>query len=256
MSKITAYTALTTPAGSDVVPIVDVSDTTMAASGTTKQITLSNLLTLGVQIDATAADIQPLGSQAAGSTGKAADAGHVHASAFVQPNDVGVIAWTGDPASLGGTPGALASGKLYLSAFWIRKTVTLSNMAVAIGTAGTTLTTGQNFAGIYDSTGAQKAATADQTSTWSAGGVGTYDMALTASFSASPGMYWAALLSNATTCPNFRGANAAITLIQVGQTAAQSRCGIFSSGLTALPASFTPSSIVQTSAFLHAVVLH
>jgi len=33
----------------------------------------------GVALDTTAADIQPLGVQAAGSTGKAADAGHVHA---------------------------------------------------------------------------------------------------------------------------------------------------------------------------------
>lgn len=45
MSKITAYSALTGPAGPDVVPIVDTSDTTMAASGTTKKIALSDLLT-------------------------------------------------------------------------------------------------------------------------------------------------------------------------------------------------------------------
>ena len=37
----------------------------------------------GIALDATAGDIQPLGTQAAGSTGKAADAGHVHASTSV-----------------------------------------------------------------------------------------------------------------------------------------------------------------------------
>ena len=44
-NKITGLTELaTTPAGGDVVPIVDVSDTTQATSGTTKHISMSNLL--------------------------------------------------------------------------------------------------------------------------------------------------------------------------------------------------------------------
>jgi len=44
-TKITALTALTAadPAN-DVLPIVDVSDTTMAASGTTKKISINNIL--------------------------------------------------------------------------------------------------------------------------------------------------------------------------------------------------------------------
>jgi hypothetical protein len=41
-AKITSLTALTTPADADVFPIVDVSDTTMAATGTTKKITVSS----------------------------------------------------------------------------------------------------------------------------------------------------------------------------------------------------------------------
>lgn len=42
-TKISALTALTVPASGDLIPIVDVSDTTMAASGTTKGIAYSNL---------------------------------------------------------------------------------------------------------------------------------------------------------------------------------------------------------------------
>jgi hypothetical protein len=47
-TKITALTALTAadPA-SDVLPIVDISDTTMAASGTTKKISVNNILGAG-----------------------------------------------------------------------------------------------------------------------------------------------------------------------------------------------------------------
>lgn len=44
MTRITDYTALAVAAAGDVLPIVDVSDTTMSAAGTTKNITISRLL--------------------------------------------------------------------------------------------------------------------------------------------------------------------------------------------------------------------
>lgn len=44
MSKITAYESLSAPLSNDLLPIVDVNDDTMAASGTTKNITVGNLL--------------------------------------------------------------------------------------------------------------------------------------------------------------------------------------------------------------------
>ncbi|MBI0293309.1 hypothetical protein JBE04_02040 [Streptomyces sp. PRKS01-29] len=44
-----------------------------------------------VQLDGTAADIAPLGTQAAGSTGKAADAGHVHPTTGVLPTAGGTM---------------------------------------------------------------------------------------------------------------------------------------------------------------------
>ena len=43
MTRITDYTALTTPAAGDVLPIVDIDDTTMSAAGTTKKITVADL---------------------------------------------------------------------------------------------------------------------------------------------------------------------------------------------------------------------
>lgn len=45
MGKITSYAALSSPASADLLPVVDVSDTSMASSGTTKNITLSTLKT-------------------------------------------------------------------------------------------------------------------------------------------------------------------------------------------------------------------
>lgn len=47
-TKISDLTALTTAATGDLLVIVDISDTTMAASGTDKQITAGNLLISGL----------------------------------------------------------------------------------------------------------------------------------------------------------------------------------------------------------------
>ncbi len=55
-SKISQLTALVAPASGDLIPIVDVSDTTQAASGSTKKITLTNLTSLEATIRA-AADV-------------------------------------------------------------------------------------------------------------------------------------------------------------------------------------------------------
>jgi len=59
-TKITALTALTAadPA-SDVLPIVDISDTTMAASGTTKKISVNNILGAGGTATLASATINP-----------------------------------------------------------------------------------------------------------------------------------------------------------------------------------------------------
>jgi len=66
-TKITALTALTAadPAN-DVIPIVDVSDTTMAASGTTKKISVNNIL--GASGTATLASATITGAATVGTT--------------------------------------------------------------------------------------------------------------------------------------------------------------------------------------------
>ena len=55
MSKITGYATQTAPAGADLLLTVDVSDTSMASTGTDKQITLANLLALAVNATGPAA---------------------------------------------------------------------------------------------------------------------------------------------------------------------------------------------------------
>ena len=52
-TRISDLTVLTSPAAGDLIPIVDISDTTMAASGTTKRVTQSVLLASVQPLDAT-----------------------------------------------------------------------------------------------------------------------------------------------------------------------------------------------------------
>ena len=49
MTKITAYGALASPQPDDVLPVVDVHDTSMASSGTTKKITVDSLRAVPVK---------------------------------------------------------------------------------------------------------------------------------------------------------------------------------------------------------------
>ena len=55
MSKITAYAALATVLADDLALVVDVHDTSMAAAGTDKKITVGNLLALAVNTGGQAA---------------------------------------------------------------------------------------------------------------------------------------------------------------------------------------------------------
>lgn len=56
---ISGLTALTTPAASDLVAVVDVSDTTQAASGSTRKVTMSDLLKVIFEDLALVGDISP-----------------------------------------------------------------------------------------------------------------------------------------------------------------------------------------------------
>lgn len=201
-----------------------------------------------VTLDGTASDIQPAGTQAAGATGKAADAGHVHpADGGPRPSDVGLLAWTFDTVSVGGTSVPTA-GNVVGTAMWVRRTITVANLIAAISSAGSGLTSGQCFGLLYYQDGTLVAKTADQAATW-AGAAAVQTMALSAvtSLTLQPGMYWGAVLSNGTTSPTFRSCSASPpnALINVGRTAAQSRCGTLATVVTS-PGNITPSSINQT----------
>jgi hypothetical protein len=161
------------------------------------------------------------------------------------PGDQAYAAWSFDPALPLGSS-LVPTGTLNLTRLAIRTARTLNSITVQSTAAGVTLTAGQNFAGLYDSTGARVALTADQSAVWNS--TGTKIMNLTAPYAAAAGYYWVALLVNAVTAPQFqRGQSAAPNAINAGLATASSRYATSGAGLTALPASFVPGAVTQSA---------
>jgi hypothetical protein len=166
------------------------------------------------------------------------------------------VAWTcSDPSEIQGS-NAPAAGVLTLAEFFVRGGApTISTIAVYVGTAGSSLTSSENFAGIYNSSGTLKGSTADQTTAW--GTTGLKSMALTSAFTSIPaGRYYLAILSNGTTPPAFRAPAAVPNLANAGLSGANLRYAAYSSSLTALPGTITMASLVTSNAMSIGAVLY
>lgn len=114
------------------------------------------------------------------------------------PSDHNLTAWSYDPA-FSSTGQLLTNGTLYLSAVPIRKAATISKLWYLTTTAGATPTTGQNWMGLYTSTGTLVASVGIDGSVTSASvAVGA---TLGTPYAAAAGKYWVAILVNAATAP-------------------------------------------------------
>ena len=165
-------------------------------------------------------------------------------------NQMGILAQSySSLMSLGGSAAA-TSGTVYLIRVPLYGgTATITNVIVAVQTAGSTLTTGQNFAGVYDSAGTKLGGTADQTTPW--GSTGLKTMALTGGpFTTTSQFVYVVLVSNGTTPPAFArlgGGSALASLITLSSAGSQMPFATNGTG-TALPASLTYSSNSATGA--------
>lgn len=128
------------------------------------------------------------------------------------PTDYGFIAWNFDPAQadIGST---LAAGEAYLSLLPIRAAATITNVIAAVGLAGSGLTAGQCFAGLFDFNGNLLSPTADQSTNWQTAGLKVMPLAMPQAV--TPGFYYVGWFFNGTTSPKFYqnpNANVAIGL--------------------------------------------
>jgi hypothetical protein len=127
------------------------------------------------------------------------------------PTDYGWLAWAFDPANLDSGASAASAGVLNLTKLHLPVASTITNILLSITTAPTGLTSGQNFAGLYSTSGTLLATTADQTSNWAATGMKT--CALTATYSAAAGDYLVGFFANGTTPPAFSRTPAKLAVI-------------------------------------------
>ncbi|MEU1554315.1 hypothetical protein ABZ517_16550 [Streptomyces scabiei] len=164
----------------------------------------------------------------------------------VQPADLGLKAWSYDPAAASNSQ-AVTSGIVYLSGIYVRKAMTVSTLVYAQMTAGTSPTAGANWIGLYNSAGTKLAdAALDSVLT----SVGIKQVAIS-SQSLTPGLYWVALVQNATS-PQFActsGSGTGQGFVSLGLTSgATSRYAANGTGATTLASTITPASNTTTNA--------
>jgi hypothetical protein len=157
-----------------------------------------------------------------------------------QAQDHGLIGWTQDPAGLNADGAVSTSGVVYLSKILVRQASTISNLVVTVQTAGSGLTAGQNWIGLYGPTGTklqEVGMDSDFTS------IGTKTKAITPTAVAA-GHVYLAILTNGTTPPRFlygNGTSASALNVNLLPSGGAPRFVDSGAGQTTLPASITLS---------------
>lgn len=156
-----------------------------------------------------------------------------------QPADHAMVSWSYSP-ELAVTTLTAVLGTVYLTALPVRTATTISKLWFLMGTAATTPTAGQSWAGLINPAGTLLS-TASLDSVITSGNT-PKSATLTAAQAVTPGMYWGALLFNAAAAPVVYKTNMPfLGYANVNQSAAAYRYAINGTGQTTL-SSITPSS--------------
>ncbi len=99
--------------------------------------------------------------------------GMVTPPAGTQPADQGYQAWTYDVAGVQSFTVVPTAGLLEVIRIPIRRPTVVTSITLYLSVAGSVLTAGQCFVGLYNSAGALVGSTADQSTVWAANGVKT-----------------------------------------------------------------------------------
>jgi hypothetical protein len=159
--------------------------------------------------------------------------------------DQGFLSWSNDPAA-NVNQTTQTAGVLYGTRLEIRRQMLVTSVVLFCSTQGATLTSGQNFVGLYTSAGVRIGVSADQTTPWGTTGVKTAALA-SGPFVVNPGYVWAVLVANGDTPPKFGVGSLFSVGVNAGLAAAGTRFASQASAQTALPASLTPGSWLQNA---------
>lgn len=162
------------------------------------------------------------------------------------PRHAGFLVWSWDP-TISNSSTAPTRGQTQLVRIDIPATMKITNVVTYLVSGGTTLTAGQNFAALYDSSGNQIGITADQSTAWA--GMGLVSMALTTPVTVSGGTFvWVAMLFNGSAAPTLYKTTQGDTAFgNLGLTVSTARYARNGGALTAMPASITLSNNIFTA---------
>lgn len=157
-----------------------------------------------------------------------------------------LIGWTFDPASATLAQAAPAAGAMQVAKIYLPAGGAIAKVIFQTTVAGTSLTTGQNFIGVYDSTGALIGQSADLTTMFGAVANNTVTL-VTPTVSQTPGAeIFVALLWNGTTGPQLRGINGT-AIANIGISAvADNRFSVAGTAQTALPSVMPTKTATST----------
>ena len=177
-------------------------------------------------------------------------------SPLLNPAAAGMKAWNYPAIFASATSSALALGKMLLLRVPLINGGSRSVTNIVLGCAGTATgaTSGQNFAGLYDSAGTLLGQTADQSVNWTTGVLGLITAPLAGGPVTVTGDHcWVAVLPNASSAgPTFaRASGSGVGILIANLTTVPSALWFATqgTGLTALPSAFDPASNATNSAF-------
>jgi hypothetical protein len=138
------------------------------------------------------------------------------------PAQQGFLAWNADPYVSTLSAAITNAGTLWTFRCWTPVAITVTNVHVTVIGAGVTLTSGQNFAALYGTSGSLLSTTGDQTTAW--GSTGLKTMALGSAQAVPAGFFDVALFWNGTTGPS---------LLRMNNNAIAGNIGLTGNGMRA-----------------------
>lgn len=158
----------------------------------------------------------------------------------------GFISWNYDSESAVSS-NSLTAGVIFMHKIWLPAT-TITNIGLTVTNTPSGLTTNQNFAGIYNTSGTRLAVTNDQTTNWA--GAGFKTCALSSPLVvATAGYHYIAFVCNAsTTVAAGASSNGTQTTFNANTSTSTLRHATTLTGQTSLPSSITMSGLASTGA--------
>ncbi len=189
-------------------------------------------------VDTTDLPKRPASPGTPGSSPLASPCDHAHPWVEFTAQDHGYLTWSDKPTACNSTGTAPSAQQLQLVRLHLPVAATVTNLVLFVqSVTGVSLTSGENFAGLYTSSGTLLSATADQSTDWTT--TGTKPMALVTPQACAAGDYYLGFFVNGSTLPTFAKSVSGFSIVNTGLMASNSRYATGTGSLTtAMPGTY------------------